>query len=493
MALEVRKSLTGRRAAVLGSGLAGLSAAISLAVRGARVLVLDESTTPAPELDGHQLGDFHFPAAPLLWSGPEVIAELYASAGHRLTDFLSLRRAPQAGRLFLPGSEPLDLPTNPEDFTQALQALPGVDARGARRFTRQAETFGRSLRRYRQGALRDGRGFIAPAAGLGPLDRAGAKASGLGRRDPALDALLSAHRPLQRCTSGGTGLAHGLFWEFLRSGGWSAEGGGIALRQGLLRLCQLLRVRFAFGVRVERIELQAGRVRRISGDGFRPVAVSLVVQTREPRDQLLPLLPDEETVQGLRARWEKLRPGTCRLSWITATNRSWRKLAALSLFPSREPREEERFLDDWGLPALSPTITVECPAALDAGAAPPGQQGLRMTIEIPPPTPRFHWSEDRVAEARERVLRMLELGGVEGLTQSLVAEAVQPEDPTEAGSLRPAGWWLGETRDLGRLPVNRVTEIPGLYLAGPWTQPGSGPSVDVLSGMLAAHAASQDA
>ncbi len=491
MALEVRDTLKGRRAAVVGSGLAGLAAAVSLAVRGARVLVLEEATSPAPEMDDEKLADFRFPARPVVWSGPEVMAELYASAGHRLTDFLTLERLPHSFRLFRPGEEPLDLPPSPDGFTQAIRTLPGVDARVARRFARQAESFGRALRRYRQAALQDGRGKLSPQKGLGRLDRLGS--AGLGRRDPLLDPLLAAHRPLHGHTSGATGLGLGLFWEALRSGGWSVEGGGAALRQGLLRLCQLLRVRFAFGVRAERIELQNGRVRRIAGQGFRTLAVSLVVHTGNPRGRVLSMLPECEAVTAITRRWGELRPAGCRLTWLLATNKSWGKLGPLSLFPGPEPREEERFLDRWRVPALMPSIMVECPAALDRTCAPRGRQGLRLTIEVPPPSERFRWSPERLSEARDRVFRQLEGAGLDGLEASVERETVQPEDPWEPGRLKPGGWYLGNTADLRRLPVNRVVEIPGLYLAGRWTQPGQGPSVEMLSGMLAAHAASQDA
>ena len=47
--------------------------------------------------------------------------------------------------------------------------------------------------------------------------------------------------------------------------------------------------------------------------------------------------------------------------------------------------------------------------------------------------------------------------------------------------------WHGRRSWLDRPPI--TTEVPGLFLAGPWSPAGSGISAEILSGALAAYGA----
>ncbi|HMX63761.1 MAG TPA: hypothetical protein PKD58_11905, partial [Candidatus Sumerlaeota bacterium] len=55
------------------------------------------------------------------------------------------------------------------------------------------------------------------------------------------------------------------------------------------------------------------------------------------------------------------------------------------------------------------------------------------------------------------------------------------------------GYDVSSYRLLSRIPRNRVAQIPGLYLASGYAFPGPGFVNELLSGMIAAVCASEDA
>ncbi len=69
------------------------------------------------------------------------------------------------------------------------------------------------------------------------------------------------------------------------------------------------------------------------------------------------------------------------------------------------------------------------------------------------------------------------------------AQTVLSVHDFRSGGPRPAygAAWHGRRSWLDRPPI--TTEVPGLFLAGPWSPAGSGISAEILSGALAAYGA----
>jgi len=82
--------------AIIGAGLGGLSAAISLATQGIRVTVFEQNSTPGGkatvlELDS-KIGKFRFDRGPSFLTMPFVFEELFRSAGVKLNDYIKIKR-----------------------------------------------------------------------------------------------------------------------------------------------------------------------------------------------------------------------------------------------------------------------------------------------------------------------------------------------------------------------------------------------------------------
>ena len=69
-----------QRVVVIGSGIAGLSAAIRLRVAGHEVDVIEANAYVGGKLSEIRMGDFRFDAGPSLFTMPHWVNELYELA-----------------------------------------------------------------------------------------------------------------------------------------------------------------------------------------------------------------------------------------------------------------------------------------------------------------------------------------------------------------------------------------------------------------------------
>jgi phytoene desaturase len=71
----------GKKAIVIGSGIAGLAAAIRLKVKGYEVAVYEANATPGGKLTEFRLGNYRFDFGPSLFTLPDQVEELFILAG----------------------------------------------------------------------------------------------------------------------------------------------------------------------------------------------------------------------------------------------------------------------------------------------------------------------------------------------------------------------------------------------------------------------------
>lgn len=79
----------GRKAIVVGSGIAGIASAIRLAVVGFSVTIFEKNPYPGGKLAEINLGSYRFDAGPSLFTMPQMVDELFCLAGKKPTDYFS--------------------------------------------------------------------------------------------------------------------------------------------------------------------------------------------------------------------------------------------------------------------------------------------------------------------------------------------------------------------------------------------------------------------
>ncbi len=499
------------RAVVVGSGFGGLAAAIRLAAAGNQVTILEKRDQIGGRAYQYEIDGFLFDGGPTVLTAPFMFEELFALAGERLEDHVTLVPLDPFYRAFDSRGESFDFAADEEAFEAEVVRRSPDDAAGfsllRSRISRIFDVFypytERSMMRLPV-MLRMLPYLLRHRAALGVSRLVDSCV-----RDPFLRRALSFHPLLIGGDPARTPALYALIVEFERRWGVHyAVGGTGALVAALGALFERLGGTIVCGADVERIVV-AGRtvtgVRTRSGEVY---PADVVISNADPGFTYGTLVGDDTPA--------RVRPGwTSRLRWRTAqpsmslhvlyfgADRTWPETplahhnllftgdadrALRRVFRRSRPRRSADELDDLFLYVHVPTRT-------DSSIAPAGCEALYVLVAAPPIAEGADRDPDEAADIRRRVLDTLDAGYLPGLSDHLVAE--HAIDPTHfrdvlntphgaAFSLRPTLFQSGWFR-----PHNRSRGVDGLYLVGAGTHPGAGVPAVLASGKIAADLIAQ--
>ena len=82
----------GKKAIIVGSGIAGLAASIRLSLKGYKVSVYEANSYPGGKLSEIKIDGYRFDAGPSLFTLPEQVEELFELAGKNTKDYFQYKR-----------------------------------------------------------------------------------------------------------------------------------------------------------------------------------------------------------------------------------------------------------------------------------------------------------------------------------------------------------------------------------------------------------------
>ena len=134
------KNQTDKSVVVIGAGMGGLSAAIRLAAAGLSVTVVEQGATPGGKMRCLPSEAGPVDAGPTVLTMREVFDDLFAAAGTRLEDHVTLIPQTLLARHWWTDGSRLDLFTDPEASAAAIADLAGPRAADEfRRFHRHSQ------------------------------------------------------------------------------------------------------------------------------------------------------------------------------------------------------------------------------------------------------------------------------------------------------------------------------------------------------------------
>ena len=487
------------RIAVVGAGPGGLAAAMQLAASGARVTVFEKDavvggrsrTLTTPE-------GFRFDLGPTFFLYPRILAEIFASCGARLEDEVELVKLDPHYRLQFEGGPALEATSDVARMEAEIARLNPADARGLRPWLAENR---RKLTAFKP--------VLERAFGR-PADLMGAdmlRALPLLRPHRSLDADLRRHFKDERVR-----LAFGFQAKYLgmspfrcpslftilsfleyEHGVFHPMGGCGAVAAAMARVAARLGVEFRLQTPVERIAVASGRAVGVEAGGQRHAAEAVVVNA-DFAHALPRLLPD-----ALRRQWPNRRIARARYSCSTfmlylGLAGDLPGLPHHSVLLAQDYRRNIRQIEDGTLPDV-PSLYVQHAGATDAGMAPPGHSALYVLV----PVPNLRHGVDWAAEApryRALALARLKLLGLEDIEPRIRYEKMVTPQHWQDDYAVGHGATFNLAHDLGQMllfrPGNRFADMPGVYLVGGGTHPGSGLPVIYEGARITAGLVRQD-
>ena len=490
------------RVAIVGAGLAGLTAAIDLAIGGARVVVLEREAVAGGKMRQIAIGGMQIDAGPTVFTLRSVFEELFSAAGAHLEDWVPMERAEILARHAWNERDRLDLVGDWHRNMEAIGEFAGRrEARNYARFAHDARRIYQTLdstfmRAQRPGLLqlvrRVGWRGLPELFRIRPFQSLW-RALGSYFRDPRLRQMFARYATYCGSSPFAAPATMMLIAHVEQEGVWIIPQGMQRLATALTELGRNHGVEFRFGTEVEAVLPKSGRICGVQLTTGEFVAADAVVVNADFGAIASGLLGDDiaRTVPLPSRRRRSLSAVT----WALVARTSGFPLVRHSVFFSHDYAAEfDQIFRQRQLPT-SPTVYV-CAQDREGrdNSTVSGPERLLCLVNAPASGDSNTFGPAEIDQCEQTTFTLLERYGLNVERQresTVITTPAQFERlfPGTGGGLygqATHGWQASFRRPGAR------THLPGLYLAGGSIHPGPGVPMAALSGRLAAASLLQD-
>ena len=495
------------RVAVIGSGLAGLSAAAVLAARGYKVDVFEKNAWLGGKAAVLQEEGFRFDMGPTILIQPSTLRKIFAEADRNLDDYVKMVRLDPSWRCFFDDGTVIDLKDQTDDMVRSLNERQAGMGDKYREFIGVSEQLHHISDKFffwkPIGSMLDTlemRGMFDTAVLKDVMKmRLGKTVSGVIREyisdnntaqmlDHFVQYVGSSPdaSPAILCAIGHMQTEQGI---------WYPLGGTRAVPEALVKLGTELGVTYHTNADVAKIDTKlvsgipsADGLTLTNGQSYRfDAVVSNEDSVRTYRD----LLEGSDATSKFD-RKSNYEPACSGVVLYLGLNKRYDHLAHHDFVFSRDPHEEFNAIYNLGIPAPDPTCYLASTSRTEPGTAPEGGDALYVLVHTPYLRPNHDWKTMFPGYRQVILDKLKRTANMPDLEERIVFErALTPQDIHER--YRVLNGAIYGLSSHGRFngafkPSNVARDVAGLFLCGGAAHPGPGMPMVMQSGWIAADA-----
>jgi phytoene desaturase len=487
-----------KRAIVIGSGFAGISAAAYLAKAGCSVTVLEKNEGPGGRASVYSAEGFTFDMGPSWYWMPDVFERWFADFGRKPSDFYQLERMDPSYRVWWGRDDHTDVPAQREQLFALFEELePGCSPR-LERFLREAE------HKYQVGihdlVYRPSRSVtefldLRLLTGLFRLDLFKSYRSHVDSlfRHPRVKMILEFPVYFLGGIPQNTPALYSLMsYADLALGTWYPMGGMHEIIKGMVRVAEEQGVQFRYGAEVQSVRVKGGRAASLHTADGQTHEADLVVAGADYHHVEQQIL-EPEYRRYSPAYWDKRVMAPSSLIFYLGLNKRVSKLLHHNLFFDQPfERFAQEIYDQPQWPS-EPLFYVNVTSRTDPGTAPEGCENLYILIPVAPDL-------DDTEEAREaqynKVIERIESLTGEAIREHVIYKRSFAHRDFESRYHAYKGNAYGLANTLLQTAVFKPSlknpKLDNFFYAGQLTVPGPGVPPSLISGKVVAGEALQD-
>jgi 1-hydroxycarotenoid 3,4-desaturase len=486
---------------VVGAGIGGLAAALEIAARGERVLVLERAAAPGGKMRHLAIGDARIDGGPTVFTMRWVFEELFATAGARVEDHLTLQPVEVLARHGWQQGGRLDLFADIKRSAEAIGEFAGpAEARGYLEFCARAKRTYEALEGPFIRGSRPTPMTLVSRAGIGGMGRLLQTAplstlwDALGGhfKDVRLRQLFGRYATYVGSSPFLSPATLMLIAHVEQSGVWLVEGGMHRVARAIEGLATSQGVQFRYDAHVAEILTASGRVRGVKLADGEVIEASRVVVNADAS-----AIGTGKFGAGVAKAVDAVpwaRRSLSAVTWAMHVRTQGFPLVRHNVFFSSDYPEEFADLTRRARLPATPTVYVCAQDRGDDDRALDAPERLLVLINAPARGDTQPASEAALAAAEQAGFALMRHCGLEVERDPAREIRTTPAGfealfPATGGALygqATHGWQASFSRPGAR------TRLPGLYLCGGSAHPGAGVPMATLSGRHAAAAVLED-
>jgi diapolycopene oxygenase len=473
---------------VIGSGLGGLSAAISLAQAGYAVTIHEKNAQIGGKLNVLKERGYSFDLGPSILTLPHIFARLFERSGKQMSAYFSIRALRPHWRNFFEDGQVVDLHPEPERMAAEARKV-GEDPANVERFLKySADLYDLVNVGYFEQGL-DTSGDFAKFYGLWKFLQ--------------FDLFRTMHGGVQRFLK--TRHMQDIFDYFIKYVGssayhapafmnclpaiqfrydlWYVDGGLYNIARGLQRLMDELGIFVRLNSEVTEVRKAGARVTGLVTQDGAFHAADIIVSNMEVIPAYEHLLREEK---AFMRSLEKFEPSCSGLVLELGLDCQYPQLAHHNFFFSAHQREHFHTVFRKRQLPPDPTIYLVAASRTDPTVAPPGCDCLKILPHIPHIADEHPLTREDYLAFKERVVDKLERMGLKDLRKHVVFEHCWTPLDIRAQYYSNQGSIYGVVSDrfknLAFKAPKQSTLYPNLFFVGGSVNPGGGMPMVVLCG-----------